>query len=207
MPPKIDAIPPMSGKTGKPLATPSHPWALLRAGATEDNTAAYTLSSKDLDYSTIIKSPANCEVTDGIIDTYRQFGRTANGIWVICYTDGTDIANDTFDFELFAWKAHSSGPGIKVFSTSSNGCIAGSRTCIKDPVDGGTITAGLWVDTIGLDSGTNWPGGVVVYNSANNDIAVIEFDLGGCRYLHSNVFNAAGGGTEAAKAAIIITAF
>jgi len=191
-------------KAGRPLATPSFGWQLLRANATEDQAAAHDLTADNLDWSDIIINVEHAQNTDGIIDI-RSFGKVGNGVDIAFFTNATDAANDTFDFELIAYKEGPYGPGKHVFLTSGNQCIVGTHDCKKHPTLGTAQSAGLWVDTI---AGTDcWPSGVVITDTAVNRIAVMSFDMRGFRYLYLNVFNAGGTGTEAATIGCIITAY
>ena len=193
-------IPP---SVGIPLATPNHKWELFRVPTSEDGAAAHDLTADALDASTIIQSREHVAVTDGIVDLRQLFTNTGNGVEIAFFTED-DSALDTFDFELFAYRNGLYGPAKRVFSTTGNACIIGTMICTKHPITGTAQASGLWCDTI---SGTSyWPKDAAVYDSANNQTALLVFDTRGYSYLYIRIFNAGGGGTECAKIGAIISA-
>jgi hypothetical protein len=196
---------------GYELFTDAKPWKLFRTAGAEDGAAGYALSSTDLCFATIVGGgsivaadvAAHIEATNGLIDVWNTLGWGTNQV-TIAFFSVDDAANDTFDFELYAWAdASPYGPAIPVYATTGNACIVGTYDCVKHPITGTAQAGGQWVDTI---AGTDmWPSSVIVTDSGNNRLCTMTFDLRGCRYLLLRVFDAGGGVTEAAKIGAIIT--
>lgn len=194
------SIPPV---VGTPLATSNHAWKLFRALATEDGAAVHDLTADDLDLSTIIKGPDWAYITDGIVDLRRLFTNTGNGVEIAFFTD-SDSANDTFDFELFGYRDGKYGPAKRIFATTGNACVIGTKVCKKHPTLGTAQANGLWCDTI---AGTEyWPADVDITDTGNNQMTLLTLDARGYRYLYLRIFNAGGGGTECGKVSAVISA-
>lgn len=190
---------------GKQLFTDIKPWVLLRAaGALDSNTAATVLSSVDLSAGTYLVDRSNIAATNGMIDILGELGYGVNSV-TIAFFSVDDAANDTFDIELYAWKDSPYGPAMPVFLSSGNACITGTMACLKHPTLGTTQASGKWIDTI---SGTDcWPSGVIIADSGNNRLCTLTFDLMGCRFIRLRLWDAASGGTVAAKIGAIVTGY
>lgn len=189
---------------GTVLVTENVEWELFRSLGNEDGAAAYDLTTEDMSRPAKVGTAANIENINGLIDIFSLIGNKVNSVDIAFFTD-SDSANDTFDFELFAWKEGLYSPAERVFATTGNACIVGTMACLKHPTLGTVQANGLWVDTI---SGADYSqSGVIIEDSGNNQIAQMSFDLRGRRYLRFRIFNAGGGGTECAKVGAIITGY
>lgn len=187
---------------GEVLATVNMQWVELKANGTESSNLTTSLTGA-IDWSDIIISNDHVDKTDGLIDIRALLAKGTNGVTIAFFSNVDDIATDTFDFDLLAYKNAPYGPALPVFLTTGNQCLLGTMVAKKHPVTGTAQANGLWCGTIaGTDA---WPGGVTVNDSATNRICTISFDLRGCRYLKLNTFNAAGGGTEAGTIGAVIT--
>jgi len=185
-------------ESGKILYTANMPWRALRTPAAETGAAAYDFTAANGGWSDICVDTATIAATNGLVDVMGVSGDGwgGNGIEIAFYAnDPKDAANDTFDFEIFAYADSLYGPAVKVYATSGNANAVGTRICTTNPVTGAAQAAGLWVDTI---AGTDYWDGVTISNSGNNSIAILRFDLRGYRYVWLRTFNQGGGGTEAA---------
>jgi len=199
--------------TGRELFTPVTPWVLLRTPATEDAAAATDLTATYPSFYDIVAGgntsaaaiKTNIDDTNGVIDVLADLGWGVNAVEIAFFTT-SDAANDTFDFELWAWRDNSLyGPGKLVYKTTSAANAVGTADCTRHPITGATQSSGLWADTI---SGTDyWPTGVTVTDSGTNQIAIVTFDLMGYRYLRCLVYNAGGTSTECAAVGAIISGF
>jgi len=198
---------------GQDLLTPAKPWKELRTPAAETAAAAYA-TTDDLSFYTIVAGSAmlatdigtNITSTNGLFDVFTELGWGTNAVTIAFYVNGpNDVGNDTFDFQLYAWKDSIFGPAMPVYITASNACKAGTYDCDINPIDGSTESTGQWVDTI---SGTDcWPADVTISDSTNNRLCTMTFDLMGSRYLLLRVFDALGGGTEAQWVGAVITGY
>ncbi len=94
---------------------------------------------------------------------------------------GTNAADETFDFELYAYKAN--GPAVLVCSTTGDACALGTQ-------QNGSVTA-LWCDTIAITQGGCFD--AVVKDNAANRVAIVEFDIKGYTWLQCNLINTSAG--------------
>jgi hypothetical protein len=198
--------------TGMELYTPCQHWCLMRAEAAENGAAALDLdtdnSASDYDWPDVVASSDNIASTSGLIDAEWLLGYGANGLEIAFFSDPTDSENDTFDFELFAYRDGDYGPPVKVYGTTGNGCAIGTQIIRTHPTTGvdlvSTTSYGGWCDTI---SGTDYWGGCSVINSGNNRICRLIFDRRGYRFFWVRIFNAAGGGTECAGVGVVVSGY
>jgi hypothetical protein len=196
---------PYNQPRGNEMQTIATGWKLLRTPATESAATAYDLTATDLCSTTILQSRTVLDATSGMFDVQTRFdGKLVNMVTIAFFSTRTDAANDTFDFELYAWGDSEYAPAEPVYITTGNGCALGTYDCQKHPTAGTTQADGLWVDTI---SGTDYWDGVTVRNSGNNQICTISFDMRGRRYLYLRTYNEDGTGTEASTIGAIITGY
>ena len=190
---------------GEFLGTPTFQWELLRANATQDADNALALNTGDFDWSDIIVSISHANSTDGLIDTKSKFGKLANGVQIAFFSNATDSANDTFGFDLIAYREGKYGPGLPVFRCAAQAALLGTMDCKIHPTLGTAQSAGLWCDTI---SGTDcWPTGVTVNDSGNDRICTLSFDLLGCRYVRLYLHSGDGDDATAGTIGAVITAW
>ena len=189
---------------GSFLGTPSWPWIDWRAMAGEDQAAAYDLTADDMSFATLFTNEKILQVTDGVIDLQHEFGNCANGLQFQVYGDHASNAdNDTFAFEIFAWKAIIGEPKCVCRGTG----ILGTNLVSTNPVTGVALSNGLWADTIALSD--YWPQGITVEDSGNDQIASVIFDTMGFRIFSVNIYNCLGGttGGEAHEIGVIVSAY
>lgn len=189
--------------TGRELYTANKKWFLMRAEAAEDAASALDLTASDNDFVDIVVNAANVNATEGLIDILSTIGYGANALEFAFFSDSADSANDTFDFELFAYRDGDSGPPVKVYSTTSNACLMGTQIVQTHPTLGTTV-GGLWCDTI---SGTDHWKNIDVIDSGNNGICRLILDRRGYRFFWVRIFNAGGGGTECAGVGVVVSGY
>lgn len=192
--------------SGGYLYTANTGWYAFRTPATETGSAAFSLSSDpNCDFSHICVNEATIAATNGLIDTMGGSGPGWGGncMEVAFYSNDTDDdANETFDFELFAYADSLYGPPIMVYSTTGSACALGTQMCEYDPIDGTAQSGCLWADTI---AGTDYWNGVTVLDNGNNHIARIVFDMRGYRYFWLRTFNQNGTGEVGSLGAVYKT--
>jgi len=200
----FNAIPqPNISNASKYLATPSNEVELLRSVATETGAAAYGDTTLDTSFVSILVDETTLDATNGAIDVLKTFGFGANGVEIAFFSADADSANDTFDFELWAFSGSLYAPAEPIYATTSAGCVFGTKVCLKHPTTGATLTS-RWCDTI---SGTDHWNGCSVGDSGNNKICKLRLDMRGRRYLFLRIFDAGGTGTESAGVGAIITGY
>jgi len=197
--------------TGRELFTPMSAWALMRAEASEDGDTALDLdtdnSASDYDFADVVVNATTVAATDGLIDAELLLGYGMNGLEIAFFSDPTDSTNDTFDFEIFAYRDGDYGPPVAVYSTTGAACAIGTQIIRTHPTTGVDLintTYGGWCDTI---SGTDHWDGVIVVNSGNNRICRLIFDRRGYRFFWVRIFNAGGTSTECAGVGVVVSGY
>ncbi|MBI9016889.1 MAG: hypothetical protein JEZ07_06465 [Phycisphaerae bacterium] len=145
---------------GAYLATPNLPGkVLIAAGTVAVNRAA-----------TDIKVD-----TDGIVDVIDLLGMPI-GYLLMSFVKDDAVAAQAANIEVFAGRDGSSFK--RVFSGS---ITIGPAICSALP-DGTALTDGLWAKIITSGGNDYW--GAKVIGNACDEIAQLQFDLRGCRYLY-----------------------
>lgn len=168
----------------EPLDTYQTGWNKIRAAAKEDaGTFAETiaLDSNEGDFAHKESTAFRIRATERKGSMYYSYG----GAWVFTFF-GSDAANDTFSFNLVGWSA--TNGMVQVICEGSG--VLGSQDVVKEP-DGTTAPGKYWADTITLDETTKWPS-VGVYNSGDNEVAMLAVDLTGLEYIDFIIYDANG---------------
>jgi len=197
--------------TGRELYTPMAGWHLMRAEAAETGSLALALdtdnTSSDFDYPDVVVNATTILATEGLIDAETLLGYGCNGLEIAFFSDPTDATDDTFDFEIFAYRNSDYGPPVQVYGTTGAACAIGTQIIRTHPTTGVDLintTYGGWCDTIyGTD---HWDGANVI-NSGNNRICRLRFDRRGYRFFWVRIFNAGGTSTECAGVGVIVSGY
>lgn len=124
-----------------------------------------------------------------------NLGISAGTKWMFAFY-GTDAADETFSFDLVGWAAEN---GMAQIMCEGNG-ILGTQDVVTEP-NGDAITNGLWADTIAIDEQTKWPSydgalgdpGTSIFNSGDNEVALLVVDLAGIEWIDFVTYDVAGG--------------
>lgn len=110
----------------------------------------------------------------------------------VTYTDSSKtftVTNEGFDGAAVGMMAYVTGTNLTdgyyavTTATDVNTIIMSGMTSTGDNTDSTVdINPAFWVDTITLDETTKWPS-VAVYNSADNEVAVIVMDTTGLEWV------------------------
>jgi hypothetical protein len=176
----------------EPLDTYHSRWHLVKAVAAEDAADFATtidLAGAEGDFA---HKTANAFRIASFQSGYgRHEGYSPGSKWMFAFC-GTDAADETFSFNLVGWaKAN----GMAQVICEGNG-VLGTQDVVIYP-GGGTATNAYWADTIELDETTKWPS-VAVYNSADNEVAIIVVETTGLEWIDFVTYDV-GGGAEAAS--------
>jgi hypothetical protein len=175
----------------EPLDTYHSSWHLVRAVAAEDAAdfaTALALATSKGDYA---NKPSGAFRISSRYAGSRAEGYSPGSKWMFAIC-GTDADNETFSFNVVGWAKTN---GMAQIICEGNG-ILGSQDVVIYP-GGSTATNGFWADTISLDETTKWPS-VAVYNSGDNEVAIIVIETTGLEWIQFIVYDA-GGGAEAAS--------
>ena len=160
----------------EPLDTYHGEWARVKDSAVEDGTnfaATIALATNGGDFA---------DMTAGAYHItsrrYTMQPETASpgGAWMFAFY-GTTTNDDTFSFNLVGW---SKTNGMVQVICEGDG-VLGTMDVQIEP-NGDAITNGFWADTITLDETTKWPS-VAVYNSGDNECAILVVDLTGLEWI------------------------
>ncbi len=165
------------------IGTPMIPLAELRVVTDEDAADIVSLvGNHGLEFSALSASQ--------VIDIRALFNTSFAALVLAFYAsdngtgEGLVVENDHCGLDLFGYR-EGGGPPMHICGTAlTTGLLAGTMETATE-VDGTAITSGTayWIDTIVLshdDSIFN----PIVFDSANNKIAMIHMDLCGCRYIY-----------------------
>ena len=185
-------------RDGTLIGTPVIPWVEIRASAAEDEADAIDsgeTAGDFMDYDLNTRSSS-------VFDLQAAFGNSFSQLLLCFYGEdggGQTVVpgTDAFGFQLFGYRQSISstlyGPPLLIAQADSGSAVTGDMQVAHD-ANGTAVTAGeaYWVDTIAL-SFSDWMGGVEVFDSGNNRIAILRVaDLMGCRYIDPIIFNADG---------------
>jgi hypothetical protein len=181
-----------------PLDTWHSSWHLVRETATEDGAnfaAVYNLDANEGNFASMDSSSvANggpFRITSAYVGRPSYEGQSPGAVWLFSICGGLSD-NDTFSFDVVAW-SKTNGP-LQVICTGDG--VIGTQDVVLYPDDSAAATNIWWADTLNLDATNRWPG-VAVYNSGNNNIAMLAIDTTGIEYIQFVVYDADGSGTEA----------
>jgi len=183
----------------EPLDTYHSGWYCIRTPAAEDGStfaASLALDANDGDFSSK-SSNAYHMLTHG--SKYANglnystggvfasgFGYSTGGAWIFAFC-GTDAADETFSFTMVGYAREN---GMAQVICEGDG-VLGSQDVFIYP--GGSAAANAyWADTINLDETTKWPS-VAVYNSGDNQVAMLIVDMTGLEYVDFITYDVAGG--------------
>lgn len=187
----------------EPLDTYHSGWHLVRETATEDGAnfaAVYNLASDGGDYaskdsSTVLNGgPFHIPTTRS---TNFGLGHSPGAKWMFVISGGP-TEDDTFSFNVVGWAKDN---GMLQVICEGNG-VLGTQDVVLYPDDSAAATSIWWVDTITLDETTKWPKqqgnlvGVDVYNSGDNEVAILVVETMGLEWVQFVIYDAGGGGTE-----------
>ena len=187
----------------EPTDTYQASWQLVRETATEDGAnfaAVYALATSEGDFahkdsSTVAAGgPFRLKSQRSDLGLRHSFGD--HWQFIIC---GGLAENDTFSFNIVGWAA-ANGPAQII--AEGNGVI-GTQDVVLYPDESDAATNIWWADTIALDETTKWTtaeggaNGVSVFNSGDNEIAVIQLYPQGLEWLQFVFYDCDGSGTEA----------
>ena len=189
----------------EPLDTYHQGWNLVRETAAEDGAnfaAVYNLSSNGGDFASKDSATVLLGGPFRIVSRSPSVGygvATSPGSrWQFIISGGVED-NDTFSMNVVGW-SKTNGP-LQVICEGAG--VIGTQDVVLHPHDGSSATGRWYADTITLDEVTKWPkaqgdlAGVNVYNSGDNEIAILEVQTQGIEYIQFIFYDAAGGGTEA----------
>ena len=125
--------------------------------------------------------------------TMQPESASPGGAWMFHFY-GTDAADETFSFTMVGWAKDN---GMAQVICEGNG-ILGTQDVVTEP-NGDAITSGFWADTIEIDETTKWPS-VAVYNSGDNECAILVVDMTGLEWVSFVTYDCDGTtGVEAAS--------
>ena len=171
-------------------------WQLVRETATEDGAdfaTVYALATSKGDFankdssSVAAGGPFRIKSQRSDLGQYQSFGDHWH--FIIC---GGLADDDDFSFNIVGW-ASDNGPAQII--AEGDGVI-GTQDVVLFPDDGVAATNTWWADTITLDETTKWTtaaggaNGVSVFNSGDNEIAVIQLYPQGLEWIQFVFYDA-----------------
>ena len=184
-----------SALKAEPLDTYQEGWHEIRAVAVEGGAnfaAVLPIATNKGDFAS--KPTAAFQIPAG-----ASAGRTPSyspgSKWMFAFC-GTNADNDTFSFNLVGW---AKGNGMAQIICEGNGAL-GTQDVVILP--GGAAAANTWwCDTLAIDETTKWlrdgdAANVQIYNSADNEVALLVIETTGLEWLQFVVYDADGSGTE-----------
>ncbi len=168
-----------------PVDTYHSRWERIKDSATEDGANFATtidLASNEGVWASKTSEAYHIKTTS----MGQGYGASIGGAWVFAFY-GTTTNDDTFSFTLVGWAQEN---GMAQIICEGDG-ILGTQDVVTEP-NGDAITNGLWADTINLDETTKWPS-VAVYNSGDNQVAIIVVDLTGLEWIDFVTYGVDGG--------------
>ena len=177
-------------------------WQLVRETATEDAAAfssAYALATAEGDFAgkdTSTVAEGGPFKVGSVTKGYGDEGPGNRWMFAMC---GGAADNNTFSFALGGWAKTN---GMAQVICEGAGAI-GTQDVVLYPDDSATATNIWWADTITLDEESKWPktigdtNGVGVYNSGDNEVALLVVDTAGIEWIQFVFYDCNGSGTEA----------
>lgn len=162
------------------LETMQREYRLLRTFGAED--AATLAACLDL---TAAGDFANKSATAFALPQERE-NSPANAVEILFA--GTDAANETFSYGIYAY-ADENGPAELICTGTGT---LGTQAVVKYPDTAATATNTFWADTL-TATGYHIKTVTVADGSAANRVAKLTFDATGYRYLKVYVYDAGGG--------------
>lgn len=179
------------------LETHHSSWSLVRETATEDGAtfaAVYDLAGAEGDFaskdSSTMVSGGPFHITAVGKNRDAPEGYSPGAAWVFAIAAGA-FNDDTFSFTMVGW-AKINGPAQVICEGDG---IVGTQDVVLYPDDGAAATDPniFWADTINIDTSTDWPGNIGVFNSGNNRLCFIAMDLTGLEWIQFVFYDAASG--------------
>lgn len=169
----------------EPLDTYQVGWNKIRSAAKEDAGTFAAVIALDANAGNFASKPA-ASFRIRPSGTNNSVSYSPGGAWMFTFF-GSDAADETFSFDLIGWSASN---GMAQVICEGSG-ILGTQDVVIEP-DGTAAGNCYWADTISLDETTKWPS-VGVYNSGDNEVAVLAVDLAGLEYIKFVIYDANGG--------------
>lgn len=186
-----------------PLYTHHSKWQEVRAEGDEDgaNFAAVfdiTATGDEGDFAS--KRTTAFRIPSRLYANQYEEGISRGGAWAFIIGGGDDSTPDgeTFSFDIIGYHK-TNGPLQKIVIGDG---ILGTQAVVTLPSGTAPATANAtWADTINLDATTVWPG-LVVYNSGNNNAAMLVFDTTGLEFIEFIIYDADGATTQAGSLSV-----
>jgi hypothetical protein len=148
-------------------------WSEVRVRANEDAATAPSFTTTG-DYADL---PSNVFTIPSFTGDLPGSRVTAGDEWYFTFP-GTVAADRTFAYTLVGW---ASTNGMAQVICQGTG-ILGTQTLSSYP-NGVVATNGFWADTLTVAATTKWPDTPIVYNSTNNEVAMLNVNLAGIRHI------------------------
>lgn len=180
----------------EPLDTYHSSWHLVRALAAEDAAdfaTALPLATSEGDFA---NKPAAAFRIPARNIGLRSEGYSAGSKWMFAFlgvTTDTDDDSETFSFTLVGWAKTN---GMAQVICDGDGAI-GTQDVVVYPGGSAADPNSGWADTLSVDATTKWPrdgdaNNVMVYNSGNNQVAILVVETTGLEYIYPFIYDAAG---------------
>jgi len=182
---------------GVPTDTYHSSWHVIRAAAAEDGANFAAVLPLATDKGNFANKPSGAfHIVSGNIFG-RGEGHSIGSKWMFAFC-GTHEADDVFSFNLVGW-AKTNGMAQIICEGAG---ILGTQDVVIQP-NGTTDANGFWADTITLDELTKWPrdgdaNNIQIYNSDDNEVAILVVETTGLEWIQFVVYDAAGGAECAA---------
>jgi hypothetical protein len=177
----------------EPIDSYSSSWQRIEDSASEDGA----------DFAAVLNIDANegnwANKTDDAFQIPPLFGQPGSRYspgtrWMFAFF-GADAADDTFSFNLIGW---ASTNGFAQNICEGNG-VLGAQDVVIEP-NGDSAGHEYWADTITLDEQTKWPSydgtlgspGVAVFNSGDDEVALLVVELFGIEWIDFVFYDVAG---------------
>ena len=176
-------------------------WHEVRAAATEDATDFATALALATSKGDFANKPAGAfQIPSRYKVAGRGEGYSQGTRWMFAVCGGP-TENDTFSFNLVGW---AKGNGMAQVICEGNG-VLGTQDVVVYP--GGAAATAWWVDTLAIDETTKWPrdgdaANVQIYNSGDNEVALLVVETTGLEWIQFIVYAADGSGTEMTDTAV-----
>lgn len=181
----------------EPLDTYHSSWHEIRATATEDGDDFATVLPLATNKGDFANKPSGAFRISSRPTFGRAEGFSPGSRWMFAFC-GQHEADDTFSFNLVGWAKTN---GMAQIICEGNG-VLGTQDVVIEP-NGDTDPNMFWADTIALDEETKWPGsfndanGVRVFNSGDNEVAILVVDTTGLEWIQFITYDVAGGAEAA----------
>ena len=182
----------------EPIDTHHSSWHVIRANAAEDDTTFAAALALQTDEGNFANKPSGAfHIVSGDVPG-RGEGYSPGSKWMFALC-GTHEDGDVFSFNVVGWAKTN---GMAQVICEGDG-VLGKQDVVIQP-DGTADANGFWADTINLEAQTKWPGtqdangfvnssGIGVYNSGNDEVAILVIETTGLEWIQFIVYDATGG--------------